>query len=167
MFRKLLAFASAYRWSSCPGAKYADTSHPYQGPLNQDITMLVCVFFLVCHDVSASIFDFWRSRCPGARLADIHTAGGQGVLGQDLQARASLTQAASAAPGADALGPALDYLISCSYNSSADELSVLAGNNQGAVGCFAVQEPATPGAACSFRCPTAVMAGAHDSVRGS
>ena len=94
-------------------------------------------------------------------------AGGQGVLGEDTQARATLTQASSTTPGAEPLRPGLDYLISCSYNSSTDQLLLMAGNNQGAVSCFPVLEPTPsfPGAACGFGSPQAVMSGAHDSVR--
>ena len=91
--------------------------------------------------------------------------GGRGVLGEDRNARASLTQAASMTPGADPLGPTLDYLISCAYSSdSPDDLLLLAGNNQGAVGCFPVAEPSVQGGACTFAGPKAVLSGGHDSV---
>ena len=90
--------------------------------------------------------------------------GGQGALGEDRNAKESLTQAASMTPGADPLGPTLDYLISCAYSSSTDELMLLAGNNQGAVGCFLVAEPSLPGSTCSFAGPKALLSGAHDSV---
>ncbi len=86
------------------------------------------------------------------------------MLGEDRNTRASLTQAASLTPGADPLGPALDYLISCAYASTSNELMLLAGNNQGAVGCFPVAEPLSPGGVCSFGGPKALMSGAHDSV---
>ena len=88
------------------------------------------------------------------------------MLGEDTQARATLTQVSGTTPGAEPLGPGLDYLISCSYNSSVDELLVMAGNNQGAVGCFPVLEPtSSSGTACGFGTPHAVVSGAHDSVR--
>ena len=86
------------------------------------------------------------------------------MLGEDRNTRASLTQAASLTPGADPLGPALDYLISCAYTSSSNQLMLLAGNNQGAVGCFPVAEPSCRGGVCSFGGPKALMSGAHDSV---
>lgn len=90
--------------------------------------------------------------------------GGQGVLGEDRNARVSLTQAASMTPGADPLGPALDYLISCTYSSRSNELLLLAGNNHGAVGCFPVAEPSAPGGICTFGGPKALLSGGHDSV---
>lgn len=86
------------------------------------------------------------------------------MLGEDRNARASLTQAASVTPGADPLGPSLDYLIACEYNMNTSELLLLAGNNQGAVGGFPVAEPSAPGGTCSFAGPKAVLSGAHDSV---
>ena len=67
-------------------------------------------------------------------------------------------------PGADALGPALDYLITCAYSHSSNQLLLLGGNNQGAVGCFPVIEPSALGGSCSFGGPRAVLSGAHDSV---
>ena len=94
----------------------------------------------------------------------VHWTGGQGMLGEDRNTRASLTQAASVSPGADPLGPALDYLISCAYTSTSNQLMLLAGNNQGAVGCFPVVEPSSPGGVCSFGAPRALLSGAHDSV---
>ena len=102
-----------------------------------------------------------------SNLCQLGVAGGQGVLGEDTQARATLTQASSTAPGAEPLRPGLDYLISCSYNSSTDQLLLMAGNNQGAVSCFPVLEPtsSSPGTPCGFGSPKAVMSGAHDSVR--
>lgn len=86
------------------------------------------------------------------------------MLGEDTQARAALTQVASATPGAEPLGPGLDYLVSCSYNTQEDRLLLMAGTTQGAVGCFPVLEPTQPGAACGFGSPQAIMSGAHDSV---
>lgn len=87
------------------------------------------------------------------------------MLGEDRNTRASLTQAASLTPGADPLGPSLDYLISCAYTSTSNHLMLLAGNNQGAVGCFPVVEPSSPGGTCSFGGPRVLLSGAHDSVR--
>ena len=89
------------------------------------------------------------------------------MLGEDRNTRASLTQAASLTPGADPLGPALDYLISCAYTSTSNQLMLLAGNNQGAVGCFPVVEPSSPGGICSFVGPKVLLSGAHDSVRAA
>ena len=86
------------------------------------------------------------------------------MLGEDRNSRASITHAASLTPGADPLGPALNYLISCAYSSSSNELMLLAGNNQGAVGCFPVVEPSTPRGICGFGGPKAVLSGAHDAV---
>ena len=86
------------------------------------------------------------------------------MLGEDRNTRASLTQAASMTPGADSLGPSLDYLIACEYNLQTSELLLLAGNNQGAVGAFPVAEPSAPGGNCSSAGPKAVLSGAHDSV---
>ena len=86
------------------------------------------------------------------------------MLGEDRNTRASITQAASITPGAAPLGPALDYLITCAYSSNSNELLLLAGNNEGAVGCFPVAEPMSPGEPCCFGGPTAVLSGAHDSV---
>ncbi|KAL0043718.1 hypothetical protein WJX82_010118 [Trebouxia sp. C0006] len=100
----------------------------------------------------------WVAAC------DEESSGGQGMLGEDRNTRASLTQAASLTPGADPLGPALDYLISCAYTSTSNQLMLLAGNNQGAVGCFPVAEPSCHGGVCSFGGPKALMSGAHDSV---
>ncbi|KAL3157293.1 hypothetical protein ABBQ38_001524 [Trebouxia sp. C0009 RCD-2024] len=100
----------------------------------------------------------WVAAC------DEESAGGQGVLGEDRNARASLTQAASMTPGADALGPGLDYLISCAYSPRTSELLLLAGNNQGAVGCFPVAEPSAPGGTCTFAGAKALLAGGHSSV---
>lgn len=97
-------------------------------------------------------------------IKDMQCAGGQGVLGEDMQARTTLTQAASTALGAEPLGPALDYLITCSYSPSADQLLLLAGNNAGAAGCFPVLEPANVGTACGLGGPQTVMSGAHDAV---
>ena len=89
------------------------------------------------------------------------------MLGEDRNTRSSITQAASLTAGADPLGPALDYLISCAYSSSSNELMLLAGNNQGAVGCFPVAEPLAPGGTCSFGSPKALLSGAHESVSGT
>lgn len=86
------------------------------------------------------------------------------MLGEDRNARASLTQAASMTPGADALGPVLDYLISCTYSPRTSELLLLAGNNQGAVGCFPVAEPSAPGGTCTFAGAKALLSGGHNSV---
>lgn len=86
------------------------------------------------------------------------------MLGEDRNTRASITQAASTTPGADPLGPALDYLVTCAYSQSSNQLLLLAGNNQGAVGCFPVAEPSAPGGPCSFGGPRALLSGAHDSV---
>ena len=103
---------------------------------------------------------------PRSNTACICHTGGQGILGEDSNTRASITQAASITPGADPLGPALDYLITCAYSNSSNQLLLLAGNNQGAVGCFPVTEPSAPGSPCSFGGPRAVLSGAHDSVSG-
>ena len=86
------------------------------------------------------------------------------MLGEDRNTRASITQAASMTPGADPLGPALDYLISCAYSPVSNELLLMAGNNQGAVGCFPVLEPLTPGGSCRFGGPKALLCGVHDMV---
>ncbi len=69
-----------------------------------------------------------------------HT-GGNGALGEALNAREQLTAAAAACPAGQALAPGLDYLIGCEYNAAANQLWLLAGNNSGAVGFFPVLEP--------------------------
>ena len=132
--------------------------------------MLSCSWYR-SHRVSFSslLGRIWRGQeCTvsrGTLFTVLLLSGGQGVLGEDKNARVSLTQAASMTPGADPLGPALDYLISCTYSSRNNELLLLAGNNQGAVGCFPVAEPSAPGAICTFKGPQALLSGGHDSVR--
>ena len=86
------------------------------------------------------------------------------MLGEDRNTRASITQAASTTPGAASLGPAIDYLITCAYSPKSNELLLLAGNNEGAVGCFPVAEPTSPGAPCCFGGPKAVLSDAHSTV---
>lgn len=68
-------------------------------------------------------------------------AGGNGALGEALNAREQLTAAAAACPVGQALAPGLDYLIGCEYNAAANQLWLLAGNNGGAVGFYPVIEP--------------------------
>lgn len=91
-----------------------------------------------------------------------HT-GGQGVLGEDTQARSSLAQAARTTVNAEDLRT-LDYLITCTYSSSTGQLLLLAGNNDGAVGCFPVTDPVRPGMPCGLGSPQTVMSEAHDAV---
>ncbi|KAI3427924.1 hypothetical protein D9Q98_006316 [Chlorella vulgaris] len=67
--------------------------------------------------------------------------GGNGALGEAVNAREQLTAAAAACEVGQALAPGLDYLIGCEYNVAAEQLWVLAGTNGGAVGFFPVAEP--------------------------
>lgn len=70
-------------------------------------------------------------------------AGGNGALGEALNAREQLAEAAVSCAVGQALAPRLDYLIGCEYNAASDQLWLLAGNNLGAVGFFPVAEPPT------------------------
>lgn len=132
------------------------------------VTIVRLLTYLMVHSSQANVSHRDYSYRLVTSLAYTHppasSTGGQGVLGEDRNARASLTQAASMTPGADALGPGLDYLISCAYSPRTSELLLLAGNNQGAVGCFPVAEPSAPGGTCTFAGAKALLAGGHSSV---
>lgn len=78
---------------------------------------------------------------PAPCLPGTPCAGGNGALGEALNAREQLTAAAASCAVGQALAPGVDYLIGCEYNAASDQLWLLAGNNAGAVGFFPVAEP--------------------------
>ncbi|KAL4444367.1 hypothetical protein ABPG75_012104 [Micractinium tetrahymenae] len=77
----------------------------------------------------------WAAAC------NDEAAGGNGALGEALNAREQLTAAAASCAVGQALAPGVDYLVGCEYNAASDKLWLLAGNNAGAVGFFPVVEP--------------------------
>ena len=85
-----------------------------------------------------------RHPCPSLPLSAPPT-GGNGALGEALNAREQLTVAAASCAAGQVLAPGVDYLVGCEYNAAADQLWVMAGNNAGAVGFFPVVEPPAAG----------------------
>jgi WD40 repeat protein len=109
----------------------------------------------------------WAAAC------DDESQGGNGPLGQSLDARTKLSldfagNGAGGSNGQQELGStnAADYLIQCEYDPSNDELAVIAGNNTGTAALFPIVQPphGATDVNLEFRPAVAVLQGGHSDV---
>ncbi|KAG7672988.1 hypothetical protein Ndes2526B_g08485 [Nannochloris sp. 'desiccata'] len=112
----------------------------------------------------------WAAAC------DEELQGGNGPLGQSLDARTKLVGLHGSIGGSKSDGGskgqqeqvtnAADYLIQCEYDSNTDELVVIAGNNTGSASVFPVVQP--PNGATDinldFRPAVSALEGGHTDV---
>jgi len=112
----------------------------------------------------------WAAAC------DDELQGGNGPLGQSLDARTKLlglnvgTCGDGAAGGSkgqeEQVTNAADYLIQCEYDSNTDELAVIAGNNTGFAALFPVVQPpnGATDVTLDFRPAGAALEGGHTDI---
>jgi WD repeat-containing protein 89 len=113
----------------------------------------------------------WAAAC------DDESEGGNGSLGQSLDARTKLSLNNNGGDGDDNGGAGgsndlqkqangADYLIQCEYDPNTDQLVVIAGNNTGSAALFPVVQPplSATDVNLEFRPAVAVLEGGHTDV---